>query len=103
MASTLFDRAAERIAHHTGFESLAARGTLRLALKRAGVEARTLTLAQLRAVLERIMDSELERRGVREAKTICARVLADVNRSVGAAESQVESQVDDVFRRLGGD
>ena len=76
---------------------------MRLALKRAGVEARTLTLAQLRAVLERIMDSELERRGVPEPKTICGRVLADVAHSVGAAEPQVEPQVDDVFRRLGGD
>ncbi len=49
MDATLFDLTAERLEHHVGLDRLAARGTLRIALKAAGLEPKNLTGAQLQA------------------------------------------------------
>ncbi len=53
MATDLFDIVAERLEHHTEFSRLEARGTLRIALKEAGLKAQTLTLPQLETVFEK--------------------------------------------------
>lgn len=101
--ATLFDLAADGIEHHTTLDRLEARGTLRLALKQAGVEVRALTLEQLRVVFERIMVSELESRGVRAAGEACARALDDVVAASPAESTRSGVEPDEVFRRLGGD
>ena len=55
MDATLFDFAAERLEHHTGSDRLEARGTLRIALKSAGLAPNNLTGAQLQVVFEQVM------------------------------------------------
>ena len=64
MDTTIFDFAAERLKHHAGFDRLAARGTLRIAIKAAGLEPNNLTGAQLQVVFEKVMPEELKLRGV---------------------------------------
>jgi hypothetical protein len=100
MDATLFDLAAERLEHHTGFDRLEARGTLRIALKAAGLEPKNLTGAQMQVVFEQLMPGELDSRGVGNMQDVCAAVLADLARAGGAAADAAATNTDDIFRRL---
>ncbi len=101
MAANLFDIAAERLEHHTDFNRLEARGTLRIAVKEAGLKAQNLTLPQLEAVLEKLMPGELKRRRVEDAVAICNIVIGEVTRVLGPNRDTASSSADEVFRRLG--
>ncbi len=100
MDATLFDFAADRLEHHTGLDRLEARGTLRIALKAAGLEPRNLTGAQLQVVFEKVMPGELDSRGISNVPNVCAAVLAGLGSAGCAAENASASSPDDVFRRL---
>jgi hypothetical protein len=100
MDTTIFDFAAERLEHHTGFDRLEARGTLRIAFKAAGLDPKNLTSAQLRVVFEKVMPGELDSRGVSDVPGVCASVLADLARAGGAAADAAATNPDDIFRRL---
>ena len=67
MATDLFDIAAEKLEGSTDMDRLAARGTLRIALKEAGLDAHKLTIPQLRAVFERA-DAQGARRARRQRR-----------------------------------
>ena len=100
MDATLFDLAAERLENHTGIDRLEARGTLRIALKAAGLEPNNLTGAQLQVVFEKVMPGELESRGINNVPDVCAAVLSDLARAGGAAAVASATSPDDIFRRL---
>ena len=103
MASTLFDLAAERLEQHSSFSRLEARGTVRLALKEAGLDPERLTAGELSVVFDKVMVEELEARGVRDAAQACRRVMADVSTSQNAEDARSASHPDEVFRRLAGE
>ena len=100
MDATLFDFAADRLEHHAGLDRLEARGTLRIALKAAGLEPKNLTGAQLQVVFEQVMPGELDSRGVSDMQDVCAAVLADLGNAGGAAADAGASNPDEIFRRL---
>ncbi len=100
MDAALFDLAAERLEHHTGFDRLEARGTLRIALKAAGLEPNSLTGAQLQVVFEKVMPGELDSHGVSDVRDLCTAVLADLARAGGAAEDASATSPDEIFHRL---
>ncbi|MCH8890324.1 MAG: hypothetical protein IH827_04495 [Myxococcales bacterium] len=102
MAADLFDFAAERLEHHTGFSQLEARGTLRIALKVAGLDPSAFTAGQLCVVFEKVMPGELDSRGVSDVQDACAAVLADLESAGGAAEDASATSPDEIFRRLAG-
>lgn len=102
MAADLFDIASERLEENTEMDRLAARGTLRLALKEAGLDARGVTVAQLRAVFEKLMPRELEARGVGDAAATCQRVMDEIAETARAVAVETTDSPDDVFKRLGG-
>lgn len=102
MASMLFDLSAEGLEQQTALDRLEARGTLRIALKSAGLEPRGLTVEQLRVLFEKVMPDELEKRGIERASAVCATVFESV--SAGASNDAADStDPDAVFGRLGGD
>ena len=68
-------------------DRLAARGTLRIAVKEAGLDAQKLTVPQLRAVFEKLMPKELEARGVGEATAICKALVDDIAGAASEADS----------------
>ena len=103
MASALFDLAAERLEHHTTLDRLQARGTLRLALKLAGLDPKGLTAEQLRVLFERVLPDELETRGVGEAASVCRAIMDDVASSPAAQEKPGVASPDEIFQRLGRD
>ena len=100
MDAALFDFAAERLEHHTGFSQLEARGTLRIALKVAGLDPSTFTAGQLCVVFEKVMPGELDSRGVSDVQDVCAAVLADLESAGDAAADASATSPDEIFRRL---
>ena len=102
MDATLFDIAAEHLKRHTGFSRIESRGTLRIALKSAGLEPKSLSIDELRVVFEKLIPGELETRGVSDAAAVCSAVMDDVTDSPEAAEADRSENPDDVFRRLSG-
>ncbi len=100
MADTLFDIAAEQLEQHAGFDRLAARGTLRLALKESGLDAKGLTVQQLGVVFEKVMPKELKLRGVSDAAAACSAVIDDLVNSPAPTDEAAATDSDAIFRRL---
>lgn len=100
MEMPLFDLAAQKLEQHTGFSQLEARGTLRIAVKSAGLDPGSLTLDELRVVFEKLMPGELEQRGVSDTANTCAGVMRDLENAPIATADSSSSSPDDVFRRL---
>ena len=100
MEATLFDFAAERLEHHAGFDRLAARGTLRLALKESGLDAKGLTPQQLGVVFEKVMPKELKLRGVSNTVVACNAVIDDLMNSPAPSEAAAATDTDEIFHRL---
>ena len=101
MATDLFDLAAEKLETSTDMDRLAARGTLRIALKEAGLDAHKLTVPQLRAVFEKLMPKELEARGVSDAAATCRAAMNEIESSADSIGIASAASPDDVFKRLG--
>ena len=100
MADTrAFDLVCEQLEAGTPLDRLEARGTVRLALKKAGLEARSITPEQMVVVVSRILPEELSNRGVEGASNLCASISADLQSSEAGDLSETP---DAVFRRLGG-
>ena len=102
MATALFDIAAERLGESSDMERLAARGTLRLALKQAGLDTDNLTIPQLRTVFEKLMPKELEARGVVDAAASCKTAMGAIERVASETELAASNSPDEIFKRLGG-
>jgi hypothetical protein len=83
-------------------DRLAARGTLRLAVKEAGLDIQSLSLAQLRAVFEKLMPRELEARGVSNAPATCSAVMNDIASIASTVDLTTSGSPDEIFKRLGG-
>ncbi len=102
MAAAFFDIAAELLGERTDMDRLAARGTLRLALKEAGLDVQNLTVPQLRAVFEKLMPKELEARGVSDATATCKAVMDDIASAASTVDLEDSNSPDEIFKRLGG-
>lgn len=94
-----FDFVCTRLEGQTSLDRLAARGTIRLALKQAGLEARSITPDQMVVVLRKVLPGELETRGIENPEAICETLIEGVRR---IASSDAPETPDAVFQRLGG-
>ena len=95
-----FDWICAELERLTSLDTLEARGTVRLSLKRAGLEARSASTDQLSVVVRRLLGHELQTRGIGNADEVCAS-LAFGLKSQGPASGAGEAP-EDVFKRLGG-
>lgn len=100
MAESLFEFVAARLEERTELDKLEARGTVRIALKEAGLDARSVDAEQIAVMLARVMPKELASRGVERAEEICQGLAAAVKGFQGGPQARSESP-EDVFRRLG--
>ena len=100
MAETLFEFVSGRLEERTELDKLEARGTVRIALKEAGLDPRTVTVAQMSVMLLRAMPQELSSRGIERAEEICQGLATSLKGYQGAQKAAGESP-EDVFRRLG--
>jgi len=100
--SQAFEWLCEAIEAGTSLERLEARGTVRIALKEAGLEARSATAPELAVVVAKILPRELHQRGVGDAHAVCSRLTAGL-RNLDAGSQAAQDTPDAVFRRLGGE
>lgn len=100
MNADLFEVATALLEEKTDFDRLEARGTVRLALKGAGLDSKHLTYHQLEVVFQKVMPGELEKRGITDAHEVCASVIEAVSQT---DDLDTGKSSDDVFSRLGGD
>jgi hypothetical protein len=100
--SPVFEWTAGALERATTFNSLQARGTVRLALKKAGLEAETVDIEGMTAVLNRVMPRELVKRNIADGETVCAALVSAlrVANITAAAPIDKSSSPEDVFRRM---
>jgi hypothetical protein len=98
--STAFEYACTELEAQTALDRLASRGTIRIALKQAGLEARSVAPEQLAVVVQKILPAELSSRGVDAVEEVCQRILGGLR---GVVAGPVSETPDAVFKRLGGD
>ncbi len=95
-----FEFLCERLEQASSLDRLAARGTVRLALKQAGLEPARVRSTELIVIVERVLPGELQSRGVEDAPELC-RTLAEA--LTGFRDDEPEgSSPEEVFARLGG-
>ncbi len=98
MGGNVFEFVAGALEAQTDLGTLEARGTVRLALKEAGLDPRGVTSEQMAVVLEKVMPGELRSRGVDRPESICAEIATRVA-GVESADAG-SSSPEEVFRRL---
>jgi hypothetical protein len=95
-----FDWVCSELEQRTSLDRLEARGTVRIALKEAGLDSRSLTPEQMKVVLEKVLPKELGTRGVDDADGVCRGLAGDVL-SIDSGSGGGETP-EEVFRRLAG-
>ena len=95
-----FEWVCDELERSSSLDRLEARGTVRLALKQAGLEARSVTVEQMTVVIERVLADELSARGVESPDTVVS-MLATGLKNAGLADTGAEAP-DAIFERLGG-
>ena len=99
--SPSFEFVCDALEGSTPWSGIEARGTVRLALKKAGLEAATITAAQMQVVVHRVLPDELKRRAVEDALQICETIANNL------VEQRFDEDVDKgespeaIFARLG--
>jgi predicted amidophosphoribosyltransferase len=98
--SAAFEAACTCLEQSGSLDRLAARGTIRLALKQAGLEPKTVTARQLDVVLTKLLPTELTSRGITAPEELVARIskaLAGLDAGARAADTP-----EAIFARLAG-
>jgi hypothetical protein len=91
--SSVFDRVCSELEARTSLDRLAVRGTIRIALKNAGLDAASVDAAQMGVVLRKLVPAELAARGVGDAAALCERIAEEIAglRSDGARDRAAEA------------
>jgi hypothetical protein len=97
--SQAFEFVCSQLEGSTTLDRLAARGTVRISLKQAGLEARTVTPGQMAVVLDRILPGELSSRGIEGGDDLCVSISAGLTDMAPGPSAETP---DAVFQRLGG-
>jgi len=101
--STAFEWLCTALEESTTLERLEARGTVRIALKEAGLEPGSATPRELRVVAEKVLPRELRQRGVANEAEVCRRLAAGLQVLEGESRGPAADTPDAIFRRLGGE
>jgi len=97
--SKAFAVVCEQLEQSSTLDRLEARGTVRLALKQAGLEAGSVMPSQLAVVVEKILPGELGARGVENATAVCSQLASLLKAMPDEAGGESPEAV---FKRLGG-
>ncbi|MFQ5417084.1 MAG: hypothetical protein ACE5FL_08585 [Myxococcota bacterium] len=95
---TTFDFVCDELERESSLERLEARGTVRIAVKRAGLDPDTATPEELAVVVERVLPGELTARGVDGGDALCAALAKRVAARDGGVERDTPESI---FARLG--
>jgi hypothetical protein len=100
MAASIFELVAEELERRTDLAKLEARGTVRLALKGAGLDARTVTAEQMTVMLQKVMPGEMRSRGVEQPEEICEAIVTALKSSHAGTSGPEAESPEAIFRRL---
>jgi hypothetical protein len=95
-----FDHVCEGLERRTSLDRLQCRGTVRLALKEAGLDAGRVRPAEMAVVLERLLPDALRSRGVEEPEALCRELAGGLAALPAAAGADTPEAI---FRRLAGE
>ena len=98
--SQVFDWVCDLLERETVLNRLEARGTVRLAMREAGLTPKTVTVDQIAVVLEKLLPQELEARAIENGEAVCRRLAEEVRRK-GFDETVDTESPEAIFRRLG--
>jgi hypothetical protein len=96
----MFDRMAEQLEQLSSLNRLEARGTIRLALKQAGLNPGSVTSDQMKVVLHKVLAGELTSRGIDDAEALCERLAGDLD-AAGLEAGAACDRPEEIFQRLG--
>ena len=99
--SAVFDWVCSRLEESTPLAAIEARGTVRIALEKGGLDAGSLDASQLGVVVERLLPDELRRCGIDNGQVICEGIALKLINQHFDNEATTE-RPEDVFTRLGG-
>jgi hypothetical protein len=97
--SSAFEAACACLEKSSSLTNLQARGTIRLALKEAGFEAKTASPQVLGAVVRRVLPAELRSLRVDDPEGICTKIALALE---GMNSEPAAETAEAVFKRLGG-
>jgi hypothetical protein len=97
--SPAFALASQELERLTKMTSAEARGTMRLALRDAGLSAGGVRSHELRVVLEKLMPRELASRRIADGEAVCREIA---RRLTEVSDADAGDTPDAVFGRLGG-
>jgi hypothetical protein len=97
---TLFDWVAQAVEAQTTLSRLEARGTLRLALKAAGVAPERASRREIEVVLKAVAPKHLHACSVRDADAVCIRILGALRTAVVVEDAPAGDSPEDVFGRF---
>jgi hypothetical protein len=100
--SAAFGWICDELERSTSLDRLEARGTMRLALKQAGLEARSVSGEPIAVVVEQLLADELRCRAVEEPEATCSALVSRLREQGPASDEDAAEAPEDVFRRLGG-
>ena len=98
MADSVFEVVAGELERRTDLSRLEARGTVRLALREGGLDARSVTSDQMEVILRRVLPGEMRSRGVEGSDRICEAILVALSRMTPMATDTDSPEA--IFRRL---
>jgi hypothetical protein len=96
--SAAFAHVCNALESATYFSRIEARGTVRLALKCAGLAANSVTPEQIQVVIERVLPVELQNRGIPDPDLVCRIIASGLT---GVSSEASSDTPESVFRRLG--
>jgi hypothetical protein len=96
-----FDWACDALERESSLNRLEARGTVRLALRQAGLESKSVTPEQIAIVFDKLLPQELVARSIGDAERICTRI-ASAARELDPGDGSDTDSPEAVFSRLGG-
>jgi len=98
-ATGAFDHVCDGLERATSLDRLQCRGTVRLMLKEAGLDAARVQPSEIAVVVRRLLPAALRSRGVDAPEPLCEELARGVST---LAAAPVADSPDAVFRRLGG-
>jgi hypothetical protein len=97
--SAAFEAACNCLEQSGSLDRLAARGTVRLALKQAGLDPKAVTGRELAVVAKRLLPAELQARGVADPDGLCTRIAKALE---GVDSGSGSDTPEAIFARLAG-
>ncbi|MEZ4220118.1 MAG: hypothetical protein R3B13_04245 [Polyangiaceae bacterium] len=98
--SEVFDWVTRQLERRTHLSRLEARGTVRLVLKDAGLDAGTVAAHQMAVVLVRLMPAALTKRRVEGSQDICGELAEEMQQMVARTKAASQDTAYEVFERL---